>query len=172
MSTVIVKAQNEHASAIEDLWREAALDLVKRLGEGHWGNFPNLRGVRARIRSRESSKRLFVGLVEGQVVATISVSAKEPLFWKQKLWREPGVKGLAVFDLTVRPGRQRQGIGRSLMQYAEDFAQKEGFAFVRLDAYLDNPFSNAFYDSIGYENRGSFVFRGAGLVQYEKAVRD
>ncbi len=104
------------------------------------------------------------------MLGSVTLSTLPPNFWKKHYWREPDTKGLGVIGLAVFPDVQRQGIGRFIMEGIEDLARSHGIPYVRLDAFTRNPFSNAFYQSIGYEARVDIELRGTGLTLYEKAV--
>jgi ribosomal protein S18 acetylase RimI-like enzyme len=57
------------------------------------------------------------------------------------------------------------------MESIEELARSHGIPFVRLDAFTTNPFSNAFYRSIGYQKRIDIDLRGTGLTLYEKDLK-
>jgi GNAT superfamily N-acetyltransferase len=86
------------------------------------------------------------------------------------VWASPDEPGLGVFDLAVHPHEWRRGIGRALMHFAERTARARGLGWVRLDAFADNPWSNAFYRGIGYDERGQVSASGVPLVLYEKRI--
>ncbi len=169
---VFCLARPEHARAIWQIKQEISLDLTAKLGVGHWSKSGLLQSIRERIELGDPDqlrkKTLYAAISGEEVVGVIAVSTWPPGFWKRSLWSEPQSPGLGVFDLCVSPALQRQGIGRFLMESTEQLARTRSILFVRLDAYVDNPYSTAFYRHIGYQERGLVDVRGVGLVLFEK----
>ncbi len=56
-----------------------------------------------------------------------------------------------VYDLSVRRDCWGQGLGRRLMQAAEDFAASLGLKWVGLGVTLSNERATSFYEEIGYK---------------------
>jgi len=50
----------------------------------------------------------------------------------------------------VRPEYQRHGIGRELIEYAENFAREKGIKEIASDCYIDNDSSEMFHKSCGF----------------------
>ncbi len=167
-------ARLEHAKAIESMRNAASADLTAKLGPGHWGGLARIQSIRERIRAADPGAlrrmTLFVATHNGGALGSIAVSTWPPGFWKRQYWRDPKATGLGVFGLTVFPEHQGKGLGKLLMEGAEQEARSHGIPYVRLDAYSVNPFSNGFYQAIGYEECGDIEVHGCALVQYEKGV--
>jgi ribosomal protein S18 acetylase RimI-like enzyme len=72
---------------------------------------------------------------------------------------------LAVHRLCVNPAFQGQGIGRKLMLFAEDYARKNKYTSIRLDAFAKNPISVGLYESLAFQRRG-FVSFLPGSISY------
>ncbi|MEO0618576.1 MAG: GNAT family acetyltransferase [Pseudomonadota bacterium] len=58
----------------------------------------------------------------------------------------------AVYYLAVAPAYQRKGLGRALMQHAEDWCVARGMWKLNLMVRDDNQDALGFYASIGYEH--------------------
>lgn len=56
----------------------------------------------------------------------------------------------ALYYLAVDPARQRQGLGRRLMQAAEDWLRAHGIAKLNLLVRRDNAAVTGFYEALGY----------------------
>lgn len=56
-----------------------------------------------------------------------------------------------VYDLSVRPEFWGQGIGRALMEAAEEFARSLGLEWIGLGVTVANHRAVRFYEEIGYE---------------------
>jgi ribosomal protein S18 acetylase RimI-like enzyme len=167
-------AKPEHAYDIQSMREESSHHLTAQLGEGHWSHFTKIASVRDRIRNADPielrSSTIFVAAHGQRAYGSVVVSTFHPGFWKKHKWEDPRAKGLGVFNLVVPPERQGSGIGRFLMEGVESLARTHRIPYVRLDAYEANPYSNAFYARLGYQNRGRIDVRGVGLNLFEKRV--
>lgn len=65
------------------------------------------------------------------------------------LGREPD--HLVVENVAVDPGRQGEGIGRSLLAFAEKVARDAGLSTIRLYTHVTMTENRAFYPRLGYE---------------------
>jgi ribosomal protein S18 acetylase RimI-like enzyme len=55
-----------------------------------------------------------------------------------------------VFNVSVVPGHQNQGLGRRLMAHAEDWARREGFRVIGLLVSCHNERARALYEKLGF----------------------
>lgn len=55
-----------------------------------------------------------------------------------------------IGGLVADPARRRQGIGRALMQHAEDWARQQGVVMVSLRSNIKRADARPFYERIGY----------------------
>ena len=67
-----------------------------------------------------------------------------------------------ISDVVVAPGEERRGIGRALLQHAEDWAREHRCALVTLAVFPGNERARALYESAGY---------GTDLLRMAKPVR-
>jgi len=67
---------------------------------------------------------------------------------------ETGRTHAELSDLFVDAGHRRRGIGRQLMQAAEDLARKRGASRIVLTVGADNRRARAFYRALGYRDFG------------------
>jgi GNAT superfamily N-acetyltransferase len=82
----------------------------------------------------------------------------------------PQPPALLLENIAVDPGRQRQGLGRGLMAFAEDRARAEGLAEVVLYTNERMAENLRFYPALGYAETGRAVQDGFARVFYRKAV--
>ncbi len=61
-----------------------------------------------------------------------------------------GISIAEVMDLAVAPAFQRQGIGRRMLQHAEDAAREEGATLLRSETGSDNVASQRLHESLEY----------------------
>jgi len=63
-----------------------------------------------------------------------------------------------LFDTTVHPNFQRQGIGRQLVKQAMDVAQERGMEWLHVDC---DPRPRGFYQGCGFESTDAGLYPGA-----------
>ncbi len=60
-------------------------------------------------------------------------------------------------DLFVDPAARQTGVGRTLIEAAHAFAEKEGACRVSLATAVDNSAAQRLYESLGYQRDSAFV---------------
>ena len=90
---------------------------------------------------RDTHSTVLVGLDSGQIVASAMVG-------------EDGHRGW-VYYVAISPERQRSGLGRVMMQAAEDWLKQRGVWKVQLLVRADNAQAAKFYDQLGYRDTRS-----------------
>ena len=80
-----------------------------------------------------------------------------------------------MMDLCVDPDRQREGIGRALMERLLEGAERAGLAFVTLEVRVSNEPAKALYASLGFEQvgvrRGYYQFPPENALLLTKFLR-
>ena len=64
---------------------------------------------------------------------------------------------LILYDLFVDHSKRSNGIGRSLMNAARDFARENGYKRLELSTAKDNYIGQSLYESLGYELDQEFL---------------
>jgi GNAT superfamily N-acetyltransferase len=100
----------------------------------------------------------FVAEEGGRIVGQVEVKVHGPLDSApyQTMSCLAGIRG-EVNSLGVLASHRRSGIGKALMEAAEDWLKDRGARVVILDTLMRSLESVPFYDSIGYE-RVSIIF--------------
>jgi GNAT superfamily N-acetyltransferase len=143
-------------------------DMLAR-GIDQWDDaYPAIRIVREDARRRS----LFIVRRKGRCVASVCLNDEQPEVYQTVAWRCLTGRALVVHRLCVLPEWQRHGLGKSLMKFAEAFARKEAYSWIRLEAYAGCPAVLALYDGLGYRRVGEVRFprRRLPFVCYEKEV--
>jgi len=60
---------------------------------------------------------------------------------------------LLIDQISVRPDSQRQGVGKALIQQAEDVARELGIPRIELGSWDFNTSAHGFFERMGYEKR-------------------
>ncbi|MFD1737973.1 GNAT family N-acetyltransferase [Bacillus salitolerans] len=93
--------------------------------------------------------------------------------WESIHWTEGSP--LVIHTLCIHPKDQGKGIGKQLLLFCEDYAKKNEYDHIRLDAFAGNKTALGLYEKYGYEYRGDvqFDFKPVGHETYrcyEKAL--
>ena len=144
----------------EDLMR--ILEITKNcavkmdaMGIYQWNeNYPNRNAFIDDIKNNE----LLVFTKGALLVGCIALCTKMDDVYKDVKWLTKDVKSLYVHRLAVDPQFQKKGIGKKLMDYAEDFAKKNNFISIRLDTFSKNKNNMRFYECRGYKRLEEVFF--------------
>lgn len=130
--------------------REGVVTLAPRLAVGVASWRPR-DGVRAAVRRwlEESvsvtgpASGLFVARLDGQVVGVVAVSEQE--HWS-------GQVDAYVGELVTAASFEGRGVGRALLERAEEWARDRGLARITLETGAGNSRARAFYARQGYQD--------------------
>lgn len=113
---------------------------------------------------------LYVSEEDGIINAIIVLNEDQSEEYADLNWKYTSEKQLVIHRLCVDPKAQGGGIARKLLEYAEDFAVRNGYGAIRLDAFTQNKRALRLYEKNGYEKVGSVQFRKGEFYCYEKNV--
>jgi len=111
-------------------------------------------------------KNLFIFKNDTGVIGCIALSHDKDIEYNDIKWLTKDDKSLYVHRLAVDPKFQKKGIGRLLMDFAEDYARDKKLKSVRLDTFSKNDRNNRFYksrkyiqlDDVYFPNQSEFPF--------------
>jgi GNAT superfamily N-acetyltransferase len=145
---------------------DVARALTARYGKGPWSTEPSLRGVVAGFRHAQ----VWLALEPpGALVGSYRVTTRKPWAIDASYFTECD-RALYLTDMSVRPDRQRQGVGRACLQHAAVVARAWPAGAIRLDAYDDAAGAGVFYARCGFIERGRVVYRTTPLRYYERLI--
>ena len=128
-------------TAIEDADVSAVVALWERCGLTRPWNDPAADIALAR---RGPNSTILVGREDEKIVASAMVGHEGHRGW--------------VYYVAVDPDRRGQGLGRTIMNAAEDWLRQAGIAKLQLLVRQDNAKASAFYETIGYDEAAVTVF--------------
>ena len=73
-----------------------------------------------------------------------------------------------IYHTAVRPECRKQGIATQLVEHAMDALEKEGIHKAALVVFERNALGNAFWESIGFEERTDLVYRNRSIHALER----
>jgi ribosomal protein S18 acetylase RimI-like enzyme len=116
--------------------------------------YPNITVLRGDVDVGELFKYVF----DGKIVAVLVLTGKQEKEYETVKWQRPEAKSLVVKRLAVEPDFQNKGIATELMKFSEDYAVRNGYTSIRLDAYSGNKAALDFYINRDYHEVGEVVF--------------
>ena len=111
-------------------------------------------------------KNLFIYKNNSGIIGCIALSHEKDIEYTDVKWLTKDDKNLYLHRLAVDPKFQKKGIGKLLMDFAEDYARNNKFISVRLDTFSKNERNNRFYksrkytklDDVYFPNQSEFPF--------------
>ena len=151
---MIRRGVHEDLMPILEITKNCAVEMDS-MGIYQWNeNYPNRNAFIDDIKNNE----LFVFIREALLVGCIALCIKMDDVYKNVKWLTIDGKNLYIHRLAVDPQFQKKGIGKKLMDYAEDFAKKNNFISVRLDTFSKNKNNMRFYERRGYKKLEEVFF--------------
>lgn len=93
---------------------------------------------------------LYVFKDKSYIIGCVALCSNKDLEYKDVKWLTEDNKNLYVHRLAVDPKFQKKGVGKSLMDFAENYAKAKDFKSIRLDTFSQNKRNNKFYKSRNY----------------------
>lgn len=122
---------------------------------GDWGNnYPGMEFIKNSIQAGE----LFILSINKKIVGSVVLNDKQSPEWNGIKWSAAGGKSLVIHALVIDPKQQNKGFGKKLLTYCEEYARKNNYKSIRLDAFKKNDISNRMYQKYGYKNMGIVLF--------------
>ncbi len=122
---------------------------------------------------RDIDKEELYLLREGeQVKGFICVNYIEPSEYEGLKWSSDK-KSMVIHRMAVNPNFRRQGVGMSLMKFAEEMAFENDVEYLKTDTYSVNKNMNALFKRCGYTLVGEMSFLGKEkpFYCYEKLLK-
>jgi GNAT superfamily N-acetyltransferase len=162
MSLSVDTADLADAAAVAALRTAVAEQMTRQFGRGHWSagatETSALRGI--------TTSRVLVARDRHAVIGTLRLATKKP--WAIDVnYFERVKRPLYLIDMAVEPSRQRQGVGRYLIEAAKEAARLWPADAIRLDAYEGRAGAGTFYAKCGFREVGRVTYRGVPLIYFE-----
>lgn len=117
-----------------------------------------------------SKKTLYVVYEGVELIALYVISGESDDAYKNGKWENPEQTAFIIHRFCVTPNYQNKGVGKSVLLHIEKQIKDMGYESVRLDAYVNNPFSQRLYRHNGYESRGYAEWRKGRFDLMEKKL--
>ena len=147
---------------VKKITSDCALEMISRKIFQWDENYPNIEIFKKDI----DNQNLYVYRDNAIVLGCIMLSLSKDEVYDNVKWLTKDEKNLYVHRLAVDPKYQKKGIGKLLMDFAEEYGLKNGLKSVRLDTFSKNDRNNKFYrsrnyiqlDDVYFPNQSEFPF--------------
>lgn len=158
----IALATTDDAAAIANVISEAAYDLTAKHGHGHWSAIASAKGVLNGM----SKAKVLVAKNGREVIGTLRLTSSRP--WViDPAYFTPVHRPIYLVDMAVRPGYQRIGVGRALIEEAKKMATALAGDSLRLDAYEGVAGAGGFYIKCGFTEMGHILYKTVPHIYFE-----
>ncbi|MEH7075415.1 GNAT family N-acetyltransferase [Neobacillus drentensis] len=154
---------------VNQFYTEVTSDL-RRKGIDQWDRFyPN-----RFVMKKDLKNGTFFGMKEeNHLIGAIVLDTNESKQYLKLQWEDHTGRPLIIHRLAVHPCHQGKGIGKRLLNFAEEYALEKGNTSIRLDVYSQNRSAIGMYEKAGYQKRGSirFPLRKVPYLCFEKIIK-
>ena len=147
---IIQKAKQADLDKIMQVYKSCVKGMIA-MGIDQWDeSYPN----RDIIQEDLEKGDYYVGLIENEIVAGIKIDKCQDPTYLTIDWTDETNNFMVVHRLCSKTSVWGKGIGKQMMEFAENLAKDKGCVSMRLDTYVNNPKAIAFYKHIGYKQLG------------------
>jgi ribosomal protein S18 acetylase RimI-like enzyme len=109
---------------------------------------------------------LYTLKINGELVGIIVLSDKQEEQYESIQWKDASGKFLVIHRLAVHPKWQRKGYAEKLLDFAEDFANRNGYTSIRIDTFSQNPRTIRLFEKRKYERKADEIHFPENLEPY------
>jgi ribosomal protein S18 acetylase RimI-like enzyme len=144
---------------------ESCIDHMQSQGIDQWDSlYPD----RAVLERDITNGNLYLA-VDGDICrGIVTLNEEQSKEYEAVSWRYYEGKILVVHRLAIDPSSQGQGVASRMMDFAEEYAYRQGYSTIRLDAFLQNPSAVRLYTRRHYRVAGTVEFRKGTFHCFEK----
>lgn len=148
----IIKGQKQDLSSIFHIISNC-IKYMQNQGIYQWNEFyPNSDLIENDIKSGDC----YILKNDEKPVAYVAINEDQDPEYSKINWLTDGRKVLVIHRLCVHPEFQGKGVAKEILKFIEDFATKNGYLSIRLDAYSGNEKALKLYENFGYKKVGQF----------------
>lgn len=151
---MIRKATRTDIDTILDITKACANQMISQ-GILQWNeHYPKREAFKNDIDRHE----LYVLEIKNEIAGCIVISTIMDDEYKSIKWLTSNANNIYIHRLAVHPKHQGQGFAQKLMDYAENHANKNKYASVRLDTFSQNHRNQKFYERRRYQKLDDIYF--------------
>ena len=122
------------------------------------------------IREDIAREELYVLYEEEELLALVTLNEVQDESYSEANWLGEQEHIAVIHRLCVNTIHQHKGIGKAVLQVAEELLKEKGYKGIRLDAYTQNPYAIKLYENAGYHKVHEVTFRKGQFYLYEKTL--
>jgi GNAT superfamily N-acetyltransferase len=168
---MIRQATPRDLHSILELFDSAVVWLVAKGITKQWGTEPLSQSetFRARVQTWIDKEEMVIAAHDDLMLGCLAICSSPPAYAQHVYDKHP--KPMLYLEAFVTHREHKgQGVGKSLLKYAEQLALEKGIAYIWLDCYAENPDLQKYYEGAGFVAFDEFrVGEWRGRV-FEKAV--
>ena len=159
----IIKAEAEELDTVLEILNESAKWLLSK-GIDQWQPESFSRSSTAeKIRLGE----VYLAKQDNKSIGTITLQWSDRFFWV-----DDDTDAGYVHKLAIKPAYTGTGLGRKMLEWAEQTTKVAGKNYLRLDCMYENPRIRHYYEEAGFEYRGEVRGVGWRAALYEKILKN
>ncbi len=148
---IIRKAKKSDFNSIMRMYSSCVSGMIKNNIDQWDDTYPNSEIITKDI----TAKTFYVAEIDSKIVGGINIDSLQDPTYLTIRWKDNSNQFLVVHRLAVRQENWGDGIGKSLMIFAEKVVLEMGLTSIRLDTYSGNPKAMDFYLHLGYNQLGT-----------------
>jgi RimJ/RimL family protein N-acetyltransferase len=156
MDGVLIKKAGMHdIDGVEDIYDES-IDWLDSQGIHQWkrGVYPTRQSALDAL----PEDSLYCCFLNGSLAGTFIINERQPQQYDALNWKYKNGKALVLHTLVIKPGNTGKGLGKTIMEFILDYARRNAYESIRLDAFPGNNASKALYGHFGFEFAGRVFF--------------
>lgn len=101
------------------------------------------------------TKSLYVAMYEGKIVGSVIYLLEQGQVYQNVNWQlDFDVPVIVIHILAVHPDYLGCGVGKAVLEYAENFGRRQGARTIRLDTYEKNTPAVRLYEKCNFQECG------------------
>jgi len=147
---IIRKAKPNELNQIMEVYQSCVKGMIE-LGIDQWDeSYPNKEVIKNDLEIGD----YYIGILNDEIVSGIKIDTKQDPTYLTIDWEDKSNNFMVVHRLSSKTSVWNQGVGKQMMEFAENLAKENGCVSMRLDTYVNNPKAIAFYIRLGYKQLG------------------
>ncbi|MBI9109283.1 MAG: GNAT family N-acetyltransferase [Spirochaetales bacterium] len=145
-------------------------DVIVRLKSDGIDQWDEVYPSRADLAEDIQKKTAYGYFVDAHPAAYMVLNEEVEPQYDEVEWKFTEGEPLIIHRLSVHPEYKGMGIGRKLVEFAENEARARGYGAIRLDVFSLNPAALRLYERTGFRKAGDVLFRKGKFFLYEKKL--
>ena len=166
---IIRKANKSDIGNIMLMYKSCVKGMIAN-GIDQWDEaYPNTQVIKEDL----TAQTYFIAIEKGTIIGGIAIDRNQDKTYLPIKWKDTSDSFLVVHRLAVKAEFWKNGIGKSLMLFAESLVTERSLQSIRLDTYSGNPTPMNFYLRLGYTKLGHIYLKEGRNEYYcfEKIIK-